>query len=200
MAICLISTCTSPSQPLFVHTFVDRYSYKYIRLHSLGVAASSLGLKRHTRGPEALSMLSTLDHSIFFYSYVAPTSYGNEDHQNAKNIDCTDNRNDFDCNDWVLYVVRASSLPFSSIYTQHRSVSSGNITCCRFRKRFCHRQGRCLNQDPCVYPLMIAVADVFEKRDSHSGYYSGRRDPGRHSTSTKREPASQVMRMHKNIL
>ncbi|KAH8120165.1 Thioesterase/thiol ester dehydrase-isomerase [Phellopilus nigrolimitatus] len=47
------------------------------------VAARSVGLKRYSEGPKALSMSSSLDHSIFFYSDA------------------------FDCSDWVLYVIQS---------------------------------------------------------------------------------------------
>ncbi|THH19742.1 hypothetical protein EW146_g1508 [Bondarzewia mesenterica] len=63
----------------------DKVSYeapfqKVSARSNLPVVANTLGLKRLTSGPDALAMLSSLDHSIFFYD-----------------------RN-FDCSDWILYV------------------------------------------------------------------------------------------------
>lgn len=49
-------------------------------IHFLPVAANTLGLKRNTTGPDALAMVSSLDHSIFFYDHT------------------------FDCSDWILYM------------------------------------------------------------------------------------------------
>jgi len=49
----------------------------------IGVAAKALGLRRDGKSPGALSMTSSLDHTIFFYS------------------------DDFDCSDWLLYVVES---------------------------------------------------------------------------------------------
>ncbi|KAL0950837.1 hypothetical protein HGRIS_007598 [Hohenbuehelia grisea] len=50
-------------------------------MHFIGTAPRILGLKRFGKGPDAQSMLSTIDHSIYFYD------------------------NDFDCGDWLLYVI-----------------------------------------------------------------------------------------------
>ncbi|KDQ54755.1 hypothetical protein JAAARDRAFT_347616 [Jaapia argillacea MUCL 33604] len=50
-------------------------------LHFIGVAATTLGLKRMSKGPDALAMMSTLDHSIYYYN------------------------DSFDCGDWLLYVI-----------------------------------------------------------------------------------------------
>lgn len=47
----------------------------------IGASANTLGLKRLSRGPDALAMMSTLDHSVYYYS------------------------DDFSCDDWLLYVV-----------------------------------------------------------------------------------------------
>ncbi|TFK57475.1 Thioesterase/thiol ester dehydrase-isomerase [Heliocybe sulcata] len=50
-------------------------------LYFIGVSANTLGLKRLSKGPDALGMMSTLDHSIYYYS------------------------DDFDCGDSLLYVI-----------------------------------------------------------------------------------------------
>jgi len=50
-------------------------------MNFISVAPRALGLKRFSKGPTALSMSSSLDHSIFFYNDT------------------------FDCSDWLLYVV-----------------------------------------------------------------------------------------------
>jgi len=47
----------------------------------IGVGSRTLGLKTLSKGPDALSMSSTLDHSIYFYD------------------------DNFDCGDWLLYVM-----------------------------------------------------------------------------------------------
>jgi acyl-CoA thioesterase II len=49
--------------------------------HFIDVGTRTLGLKRYRKGPDALSMTSTLDHSIYFYD------------------------DNFDCGDWLLYVM-----------------------------------------------------------------------------------------------
>ncbi|KAL4268034.1 C/M/P thioester hydrolase family protein [Pleurotus pulmonarius] len=49
--------------------------------HFISTAPRILGLKRFGKGPTGLAMLSSLDHSIYFYD------------------------NDFDCGDWLLYVM-----------------------------------------------------------------------------------------------
>lgn len=56
--------------------------------HFIGVAARTLGIDRWKKPPKHMSMMSTLDHSIYFYD------------------------DNFDCGDWLLYVIscpRASS-------------------------------------------------------------------------------------------
>jgi len=50
-------------------------------LHFISTASQIMGLKRFGKGPDSLSMTSTLDHSIYFYN------------------------NDFDCGDWLLHVM-----------------------------------------------------------------------------------------------
>lgn len=50
-------------------------------LHFIGTAARIIGLKRYSKGPNAVAMSSTLDHSVYYYS------------------------DDFDCGDWLLYVM-----------------------------------------------------------------------------------------------
>ncbi|RDB28512.1 DNA repair protein RAD14 [Hypsizygus marmoreus] len=50
-------------------------------MHFISTASQIMGLKRFGRGPNASSMTSTLDHTIYFYG------------------------DDFDCGDWLLYVV-----------------------------------------------------------------------------------------------
>ncbi|KAF8922287.1 thioesterase-like superfamily-domain-containing protein [Mucidula mucida] len=50
-------------------------------LYLIGVAARISGLKRYAKGPDALSMSSTIDHAIYFYD------------------------DNFDCGDWLLYVM-----------------------------------------------------------------------------------------------
>jgi acyl-CoA thioesterase II len=47
----------------------------------IGVGSHTLGLKLYSKGPDALAMSSTLDHSIYFYD------------------------DNFDCGDWLLYVM-----------------------------------------------------------------------------------------------
>ncbi|KAI5121256.1 hypothetical protein M0805_002301 [Coniferiporia weirii] len=49
----------------------------------ISVAARSTGLKRFGKGPGSLSMSSSLDHAVFFYS------------------------DEFDCSDWILYVIQS---------------------------------------------------------------------------------------------
>ncbi|KAJ3482073.1 hypothetical protein NLI96_g7237 [Meripilus lineatus] len=51
--------------------------------HFIGSAARTIGLHALKQGTDRLSMLSTLDHSIFFYD------------------------NDFDCGEWLLYVINS---------------------------------------------------------------------------------------------
>ncbi|THV06037.1 Thioesterase/thiol ester dehydrase-isomerase [Dendrothele bispora CBS 962.96] len=50
-------------------------------LSFIGTASRTLGLKSRSRGPGALAMSSTIDHSVWFYN------------------------NTFDCGDWLLYVM-----------------------------------------------------------------------------------------------
>jgi len=50
-------------------------------LYFISSASRIMGLKRSGKGPDSLSMSSTLDHSIYFYN------------------------DDFDCGDWLLYVI-----------------------------------------------------------------------------------------------
>jgi len=47
----------------------------------IGCGASTLALERFARGPEALTMMSSLDHTIHYYS------------------------DNFDCGEWMLYVI-----------------------------------------------------------------------------------------------
>ncbi|KAI0252642.1 Thioesterase/thiol ester dehydrase-isomerase [Lactifluus subvellereus] len=65
-------------------------------VHLLPVASATSGLKRSlSNGPKVLGMLSTLSHSLMFY------------------------KNDFDCGDWLLYVMTSPAA------AQGRAVSSG---------------------------------------------------------------------------
>lgn len=50
-------------------------------LYFISTASRVMGLKRFEKGPDAVSMTSSLDHSIYFYN------------------------NDFDCGDWLLHVM-----------------------------------------------------------------------------------------------
>ncbi|KZP32226.1 hypothetical protein FIBSPDRAFT_916452 [Athelia psychrophila] len=50
-------------------------------LYFIGTTSRTLGLNRNKDGPDSVSMVSSLDHSIYFYD------------------------NEFDCDDWLLYVV-----------------------------------------------------------------------------------------------
>jgi len=50
-------------------------------LYLISVAPRIMGLKRFSKGPDALAMTSTIDHSIYFYD------------------------NTFNCGDWLLYVM-----------------------------------------------------------------------------------------------
>ncbi|KAJ7071303.1 thioesterase-like superfamily-domain-containing protein [Mycena amicta] len=69
-------------------------------LYLLGAASRTLGLERFSKGPNAVSMTSTIDHSICFYDDT------------------------FDCGDWLLYVMaspRAASgraIVYGQIYTR----------------------------------------------------------------------------------
>nr|GAT49737.1 acyl-coenzyme A thioesterase 8 [Mycena chlorophos] len=73
-------------------------------LYLLGAARRTLGLKRFGKGPQAVSMTSTIDHTIAFYDDA------------------------FDCGDWLLYVMvspRAASgraIVYGQIYTQGGSL------------------------------------------------------------------------------
>jgi len=64
-------------------------------LHLLSAAASTAGMKRRGSGPKDLAMASSLDHSLFFYN------------------------NDFDCGDWLLYVITSPAAGMG------RAVASG---------------------------------------------------------------------------
>ncbi|KAJ3531260.1 hypothetical protein NM688_g7599 [Phlebia brevispora] len=66
-----------------VHTHSD--GAKYIS-YCIGVASRTAGLDSTQTGPKRLAMSSSLDHSIFFYN------------------------DDFDCGDWLLYVITAPSI------------------------------------------------------------------------------------------
>ncbi|KAL0579790.1 acyl-CoA thioesterase [Marasmius crinis-equi] len=50
-------------------------------LYFIGTISRIIGLKRHSKGPNAVAMTSTIDHSLWFYS------------------------DSFDCGDWLLYVM-----------------------------------------------------------------------------------------------
>ncbi|KAJ8084304.1 acyl-CoA thioesterase [Marasmius tenuissimus] len=50
-------------------------------LYFIGTISRIIGLKRHSKGPNAIAMNSTIDHSVWFYS------------------------DSFDCGDWLLYVM-----------------------------------------------------------------------------------------------
>lgn len=69
-------------------------------MHFISSAGRTLGLRRGGRGPTALSMVSTLDHTIWYYS------------------------NDFHCGDWMLYVITSPrtgsgrGVVHGKIYTQ----------------------------------------------------------------------------------
>ncbi|KAJ7169557.1 hypothetical protein C8R46DRAFT_1162371 [Mycena filopes] len=74
-------------------------------LYLLSAASRALGLERFSKGPNATSMTSTIDHSICFYNDT------------------------FNCGDWLLYVVRIHSplLPRHSIdFLQMASPSAGS--------------------------------------------------------------------------
>ncbi|KAJ7666439.1 thioesterase-like superfamily-domain-containing protein [Mycena rosella] len=70
-------------------------------LYLLGAASRTLGLERFSKGPNATSMTSTIDHSICFYDDT------------------------FDCGDWLLYVMaspRASSgraIVYGQLYSRN---------------------------------------------------------------------------------
>jgi acyl-CoA thioesterase II len=65
-------------------------------LHLLSAAADIAGMKRSASpGPKDLAMASSLDHSLFFYN------------------------NDFDCGDWLLYVITSPAAGMG------RAVASG---------------------------------------------------------------------------
>ncbi|KAF8624897.1 hypothetical protein AX15_005765 [Amanita polypyramis BW_CC] len=67
-------------------------------------AAGTIGLKRVGKGPDVLTMMSSLDHTIYFYS------------------------NDFDCGDWMLYVMESPRIGsgrgvvHGRLYTQEGSL------------------------------------------------------------------------------
>ncbi|EEB97634.1 hypothetical protein MPER_03010 [Moniliophthora perniciosa FA553] len=50
-------------------------------LHFISTIPRIMGMKRFSKGPNAVSMTSTIDHSVFFYT------------------------DKFDCGDWLLYVM-----------------------------------------------------------------------------------------------
>jgi len=52
-------------------------------LRLIGAGGRALGLKRFSKGPDGVGMVSSLDHAIYFYS------------------------DDFDCGDWLLYVMES---------------------------------------------------------------------------------------------
>jgi len=65
-------------------------------MNFIPVAPTTLGLRRFSKGPGALSMTSSLDHSIFFYSDA------------------------FDCSDWLLYVISSPRTGSGRGYVQGR--------------------------------------------------------------------------------
>ena len=70
----------------------------YCGVYSIGTAARSLQLRSGGEPPNRLGMLSSLDHTIWYYDH------------------------DFDCSDWLLHVVCSS--PVQSFYTPVLSVSA----------------------------------------------------------------------------
>ena len=44
--------------------------HEFLDTRSLGVAARQLGLRRAKPAEKVLGMMSSLDHSVFFYEYV----------------------------------------------------------------------------------------------------------------------------------